>query len=108
MESDDPSDSVEILEQALRGSGEKHYILRLYVAGLSARSRRAIENLEAICQEHLKGRFELEVIDIHQQPSVAQGAQIVAIRTLIKKLPPPLRKFMGTWPIRRRSWWASI
>jgi circadian clock protein KaiB len=69
--------------------------LRLYVAGLSRLSLRAIENLKKICEENLQGRYELEVIDIYQQPVLAQGEQIIAVPTLIKKLPLPLRRFIG-------------
>jgi circadian clock protein KaiB len=69
--------------------------LRLYVAGLNRISLRAIENLNRICAEHLQGRYELEVIDIYQQPVLAQGEQIIAVPTLIKQLPPPLRRFIG-------------
>jgi circadian clock protein KaiB len=77
-----------------RDSGGK-YILKLYVAGITPRSTKAILNIKQICREHLEGRYELEIIDIYQQPVLARGEQIVAIPTLIKKLPPPLRKFIG-------------
>jgi circadian clock protein KaiB len=70
-------------------------VLRLYVAGSSARSTRAIQNAKAICEEHLAGRYELEVIDIFQQPTLAKDDQILAVPTLIKKLPMPLRRFIG-------------
>ena len=69
--------------------------LRLYVAGQTPNSVRAIENMKRICEEFLKGRYDLEVIDIYQQPVLAKGDQIIAVPTLIKKLPPPLRKFIG-------------
>ena len=69
--------------------------LRLYVAGQTPNSVRAIENIKRICEEFLKGRYDLEVIDIYQQPVLARGDQIIAVPTLIKKLPPPLRKFIG-------------
>jgi circadian clock protein KaiB len=72
------------------------YVLRLYVAGMTPNSITAIENIRRICEEHLKGRYELEVIDVYQQPVLAQGDQIVAAPTLIKELPLPLRKFIGT------------
>ena len=71
------------------------YVLRLYVAGTSARSLRAIKNAREICDEHLEGRYELEVIDVFQQPTLAKDDQIVAVPTLIKKLPLPLRRFIG-------------
>lgn len=71
------------------------YILRLYVTGTTPNSRRAIENVRKLCEEHLQGRFELEIIDIYQQPELAKEGQIVAAPTLIKKLPLPLRRFIG-------------
>ncbi len=92
---DQPENSVEIFEQAIKGSRGKKYLLRLYIAGTSPRSTRAIDNIRKICEEHLKDRCELEVIDVYQQPTLAQGEQIIAAPTLVKKLPPPLRKFIG-------------
>jgi len=71
------------------------YVLRLYIAGVSLRSSKAIENIKKVCEEYLKGRYELEVIDIYQHPVLAEGEQVIAVPTLIKKLPPPLRKFIG-------------
>jgi circadian clock protein KaiB len=71
------------------------YVLRLYVAGATPKSTLAIENIKRICEEFLKGRYDLEVIDIYQQPVLAKGEQIIAVPTLIKKLPLPLRKFIG-------------
>ena len=88
-------DQVEILEEALKDSKEKKYILRLYVAGATPRSTESIINIKKICEEHLKGRYELEVIDIYQQPVLAKGEQIIAAPTLVKKLPTPLRRFIG-------------
>jgi len=72
-----------------------HYVLRLYVAGQSPKSLAAIINLKKICEENLKGRYELQVIDLYQQPQLAQGEQIIAVPTLIKKLPAPLRRIIG-------------
>ncbi|MDA3970279.1 MAG: circadian clock KaiB family protein [Desulfobulbaceae bacterium] len=74
---------------------DAQYVLRLYVAGATPKSIRAIENIKRICEEHLKGRYDLEVIDIYQQPVLAKGDQIIAVPTLLRKLPPPLRKFIG-------------
>lgn len=83
-------------ELGMREGGEEEiYILRLYVTGTTPNSRRAIENVRKICEEHLQGRYELEIIDIYQQPELAKEGQIVAAPTLIKKLPLPLRKFIG-------------
>ncbi|MDO1451336.1 circadian clock KaiB family protein [Rhodocytophaga aerolata] len=71
------------------------YLLRLYITGMTPNSKRAVENVKRICEQHLKGRYELEVIDIYQQPTLAQGEQIIAAPTLIKKLPHPLRRLIG-------------
>lgn len=81
--------------KTIAGVENQKYILRLYVTGLTPKSTRAINNLKRICEEHLKGRYDLEVIDIYQQPALAKGEQIVAAPTLIKKLPLPLRRFIG-------------
>ena len=88
-------DQVEVFEEALKDSKDKKYVLRLYVAGATPRSTQSIMNIKKICEEHLKGRYDLEVIDIYQQPVLAKGEQIIAAPTLVKKLPPPLRKFIG-------------
>jgi circadian clock protein KaiB len=76
-------------------AASEHYILKLYVAGQTPRSLSAIANIKKICEEHLQGRYELEVIDLYQQPQLAQGDQIIALPTLIKKIPPPLRRIIG-------------
>jgi circadian clock protein KaiB len=81
---------------------EKRYVLRLYVAGATPRSVRAIANVKRICEEHLKGRYELDVIDLYQQPQLARGEQIIAVPTLIKKLPPPLQRIIGDMSITER------
>jgi circadian clock protein KaiB len=69
--------------------------LRLYVAGQTARSLAAIDNLRKICEENLEGRYTIEVIDLLQAPQLARGDQIVGIPTLVKKRPPPLRRVIG-------------
>lgn len=73
----------------------KEYVLRLYVAGTSSKSVRAVANIKEICESSLKNRYDLEVIDIYQQPVLMKGEQIIAAPTLVKKLPLPLRKFIG-------------
>ncbi len=83
------------LEKALKEEKQKKYVLKLYITGATPRSTRAIMNIRRICEEHLKGHYELEIIDIFQQPVLAKGEQIIAAPTLIKKLPLPLRKFIG-------------
>jgi circadian clock protein KaiB len=82
-------------EKALAKSKSEKYVLRLYVTGMTPKSTKAIANVKKICDEHLAGRYELEVIDIYQQPKLAKGEQIIAAPTLIKKLPLPLRKLIG-------------
>ncbi len=83
------------LEQAAGKKKNQKHVLRLYVAGLTPRSQNAIKNIKAICQENLQGHFDLQVIDIFRQPTLAKGEQILAAPTLIKKLPLPLRRFIG-------------
>lgn len=73
----------------------KDYLLRLYVTGTTLRSNRAIQTIQAICEEHLRGRYRLEVIDIYQRPALARDEQIVATPTLIRELPLPLRRLIG-------------
>jgi circadian clock protein KaiB len=69
--------------------------LQLYVAGQTPKSIRAVENLHLLCEKHLRGRYQVEVIDLLEQPHLARGAQIVAIPTLVIKLPAPVRKIIG-------------
>jgi circadian clock protein KaiB len=73
----------------------KEWLLRLYTAGQSARSAAALSNLEAICEQHLAGRYHIEVIDLLKQPQLARGDQIVALPTLVRRLPPPMKKIIG-------------
>lgn len=73
----------------------KEWELRLYVAGQSPRSRIALANLKRICEEHLEGRYRLEVVDLIENPRLAREDQIVAVPTLVRRLPPPLRKIIG-------------
>ncbi len=89
-------DTSEKISQS-RGDGpaKSKYVLRLYVAGTSRKSFRALQNLKKLLNEQLAGRYELEIIDIYQQPIFARNGQIVAAPTLIKELPPPLRKLVG-------------
>jgi circadian clock protein KaiB len=88
-------DATEAFELAVRSAGTGEYVLRLYVSGMTPNSVKAIENIKKICAEHLEGRYQLEIIDIYQQPIFAKEGQIVAAPTLVKELPPPLRKFIG-------------
>jgi circadian clock protein KaiB len=91
----EPEDPTREFEKALEKVESEPYILRLYVTGSTPKSAKAIANIKKICEEHLKGHFDLQVIDIYQQPALAAGEQIVAVPTLIKKLPLPLRKLIG-------------
>jgi circadian clock protein KaiB len=88
-------DSAAAFEGTLAEGPQGTYLLRLYVAGSTPQSQRAIANIKQICERHLAGRFDLEVIDIYQRPQLTAGAQIVAVPTLIKQLPLPLRRFVG-------------
>ena len=74
---------------------QEKYVLRLYVSGSTLKSALAVENIKRICEQHLKNRYDLEVIDIYQQPNLARDEQIVAVPTLIKRLPLPLRRLVG-------------
>jgi circadian clock protein KaiB len=80
----------------------ERYVLRLYVTGMTPRSAAAVRNLRAICDVYLEGRYDLEVIDIYQQPVLTIGEQIIAAPTLIKKLPLPMRRIIGDMSDRDR------
>lgn len=86
---------LEAIEEAAAEHPNAHYVLRLYITGTTPCSMRAIVNIRKICEEHLQGRYDLEVVDISQRPTLAAGKQIIAAPTLIKKLPLPLRRFIG-------------
>ena len=88
-------DSAAEFERRLKKTGKEKYVLRLYVAGMTTKSKRAIQSVKQICDEHLKDRCDLEVIDVFRHPVLAKGEQIIATPTLLKKLPFPLRKFIG-------------
>jgi circadian clock protein KaiB len=75
--------------------GKDVYILRLYVAGQTKRSLAAFANLKKICEEHLQGRYRIEIVDLFEHPQLAKGDQILAIPTLVRQLPPPLKKIIG-------------
>lgn len=78
------------------------YVLRLYITGMTPRAREAIKNIKRICEEELKGRYELEIVDVYQQPELAKKEQILAAPTLIRKLPLPLRKLVGDMSDKER------
>jgi circadian clock protein KaiB len=89
--------ATEAFEQALKHSALRRakYILRLYISGSSSKSLKAVQNLKKICEEHFPEDYELEVIDIYEDPAAARDEQIIAAPTLVKKLPVPIRKFVG-------------
>src|SRR5215467_8150323 len=89
-----PSTLEDIVRNAAPGDAEK-WDLRLYVAGQTPRSIAAFANLKRLCEEHLAGRYNIEVIDLMKHPQLAAGDQIVAIPTLVRKLPQPIRKIVG-------------
>ena len=82
-------------EAALEKRKTEHYVLRLYIAGNNLRSQTAVENVKKVCEEYLKGRYELEVIDIYQDHTKNPVDLVLAAPTLIKKLPLPLRRVIG-------------
>ena len=92
---DGKPDETEIVEAELAQAGAGKYVLRLFVTGSTPRSLEAIRNIRAICDRELKGRYELEVVDIYQHPELAKPEQIVVAPTLVKKLPPPFRRIIG-------------
>jgi circadian clock protein KaiB len=87
--------STKRFEEAIARKSKEKYVLKLYITGMTRRSQEALRNLEKICREYLGDNYELEVIDIYQQPTLAKGDQIIAVPTLIKKLPAPLRRLIG-------------
>jgi circadian clock protein KaiB len=78
-----------------RAKASENWDLRLYVAGKTVRAIRALENLQRICEEHLAGKYTIEVIDLLKNPQLARGDQILAVPTLVRKLPEPVRKIIG-------------
>ena len=82
--------------------GAREWILRLYVAGMTPNAVEALENLKGICEEHLKGRYSIEVIDLVRDPTLAEGDQILATPTLVRALPPPMKKIIGNLSSKER------
>lgn len=95
MEKKHREDVTKKYEEALQKQDTRNYVLRLYIIGSSPKSQRAVESVKKICEEYLKGRYELEVIDIYQKKTLGKDEQIIAVPTLIKKLPLPLRRLIG-------------
>ena len=94
-------DSTRSFEAAATQVAER-YVLRLYIAGSTPGSSRAVETLKAICEEHLRDRYTLEVVDVYQQPVLARDEQIVAVPTLVKQLPLPVRRILGDLSDKQR------
>jgi len=80
---------------AALSSAAKAYVLRLYVAGQTPKSVLAFTNLKQICEDHLQGRYEIEIIDLLENPQLARGDQILAVPTLVRRLPEPIKKIIG-------------
>ncbi len=83
------------IEDSTTKKQDSFYTLRLYVAGQTPKSIQAFENLKKICDTHLAGRYKIEVIDLVKNPKLAKGDQILAVPTLVRRLPPPIRKIIG-------------
>jgi circadian clock protein KaiB len=77
------------------GDLPRAYVLRLFVAGMTARSTRAVANIRAICEEHFAGAYQLEVVNLYEQPALASGEQIIAAPTCVKEFPLPARRVIG-------------
>ena len=95
-------DVTEEYEAALGNRGNEKYVLRLYIAGNNHRSQIAVENVKKICEENLKGRYELEIIDIYRNPTKNPDDLILAAPTLIRKLPLPLRRIIGDMTMKEK------
>ena len=96
------SNEVQEFEQAIEELENATYVLRLYVAGTTPYSVSAIANIKKICEEYLKGRYSLEVIDLYQNPILSKGEHIIAAPTLIKRLPMPLHRIIGDLSVVER------
>ncbi len=90
-----PDSELDTSNSALRTSNSEFWDLRLYVAGQSPKCLEAFANLKRICEEHLHGRYRIEVVDLLKNPTLARGDQILAVPTLVRKLPPPVKKIIG-------------
>ena len=101
--SSEPLDSTPEFDKLIEGAAQRvRYVLQLYVTGATDRSLRAVANLRWFCERHLKGRYDLRVVDIYQQPSLAQAQQIVAAPTLVKSEPLPPKRLVGDFSDQKR------
>ncbi len=89
------TDTTAEFEKLLAKSSKGTYDLRLYVTGSTRKSKLAIKNIKQLCETHLKGRYNLTVVDLYQTPEAARDEQVIVAPTLVKKLPPPLRRLIG-------------
>ncbi|MBW2030523.1 MAG: circadian clock KaiB family protein [Deltaproteobacteria bacterium] len=96
-------DASKTFEKGLSSSEKQFYNLSLYVAGMTSRSLRTVDNIKDLCADHLEGRYDLEVIDIYQTPKRALEDQIVAVPTLIKRSPGPVRRLIGDLSLKERA-----
>lgn len=87
--------TTEEFEQALKEGSKEKFLLRLFVTGLSPKSLEAIDEVRKLCEEHLKGRYELQIVDVYKQPTAAKEDQVFAAPTLVRLLPQPVRKVVG-------------
>jgi circadian clock protein KaiB len=97
-----PVDSTRSFRAATERASEQQYVLKLYIAGSTPGSTAAVEALSAICEQHLQGRYQLQIIDVYQQPDLARAQQIVAVPTLVKQLPEPMRRILGDLSDKQR------
>ena len=95
-------DQYKAFEKAVNRRDRQKYVLTLYVAGISPRSEQAIRSVKELCEQHLKNRYELQIVDIYQHPESLKEAQIIAAPTLVKKLPLPLRRLIGNMTDKER------
>jgi circadian clock protein KaiB len=95
MDDQPPIDSIDEMEAALKKSKTARYLLRLYVVGSSPKTEAVVNNLRKLCETRLKDRYELDVVDISKDPQLAMSEQIIAIPTLVKILPLPMRRIIG-------------
>ncbi len=102
MEKNLAGDVTEEFERALEQKKTEHYVLRLYIAGNNLRSQVAVENVKKICEENLKGRYDLEIIDIYQDRTKNPVDLVLAAPTLIKSLPLPLRRVIGDMTLKEK------
>ncbi|MDB4960128.1 MAG: Circadian oscillation regulator KaiB [Myxococcales bacterium] len=93
-----PASSVQLASSARKKAAHAatgEYLLRLYVAGQTPKSVQAFHNLRQICEEHLPGRYRIEVVDLMENPALARGDQILALPAVVRQLPPPVKKIIG-------------